>query len=320
MLGAALPPLFNVQTFLGMALAILGTALLWRLFLLFCIQVEDEQTVLVTQFGRHIETLDAPGLHIRPLVALPWVNIHRVSRQRDYRQISNIHINDATGTTVLVDLWLEFRVVDAAKAVFAVQDWPQSLQNVVSHAAIANLANREFLHILTDRTDLGEHLRRDLVDETARWGLHIENVFIRDVRLLPEVSQLMFETVAARKRQAKARIEEEGRLAVAALEARTAAQVARLVADAKAQYPLAMGDAFSVMSQRPQVFSAYNQLYELAQLRPHRTVAFLGFDALRAADAAMMSPGDAALGPSPPLAGHALPVPPAHNPDPDPGT
>ena len=196
----------------------------------------------------------------------------------------------ATGTTVIVDIWLEFRIVDAAKAVFAVQDWDRCLQNVCSHASLAILSNKDFLHILTDRTELGENLKRDLADECARWGLEIENAFIRNVRLLPEVGRLMFETVAARLERAKARVEEEGRLRVAMLDAQTAARVAKLVADAKAQYPLQLGDVFRSMRDNPALFAAYNTLYELTQLRPHRTVAFMGFEGLRAADAAMMAP------------------------------
>ena len=51
-----------------------------------------------------------------------------------------------------------------------------------------------------------------------------------------------------------------------------------------------MGQVFAELKTQPAVFAAYNTLYELAQLRPHRTVAFVGFDGLRATDAAMMVP------------------------------
>ena len=275
---------------LGVAAALAAALLLWRLFRALSVAVEDEETVLVTRFGRLARTLTQPGLHILPEAILPWVALRRVSRQRDFREIHNIQVNDATGTTVIVDIWLEFRIVDAAKAVFAVQDWDRCLQNVCSHASLAILSNKDFLHILTDRTELGENLKRDLADECARWGLEIENAFIRNVRLLPEVGRLMFETVAARLERAKARVEEEGRLRVAMLDAQTAARVAKLVADAKAQYPLQLGDVFRSMRDNPALFAAYNTLYELTQLRPHRTVAFMGFEGLRAADAAMMAP------------------------------
>ena len=128
--------------------------------------------------------------------------------------------------------------------------------------------------------------------ETARWGVKIEQVFLRDVSLLPEVSRQLFGAVAARLDRARAVIEELGRLDVARLEADTAQRVAALVAEAKSQYPLAVGRAFGSMQKNPRVLEAYTTLFGLAQLRPHRTVAFRGFHdgALRSADAAMLSP------------------------------
>jgi 2-oxo-4-hydroxy-4-carboxy--5-ureidoimidazoline (OHCU) decarboxylase len=98
--------------------------------------------------------------------------------------------------------------------------------------------------------------------------------------------------LAARLERACAVIEEQGRLAVARLEADTAAQVATLVADVKAQYPLAVGAALQRLRARPQVHAAYTALFQLSQLRPHRTVAFRGFEpnAIRSADAAMLAP------------------------------
>lgn len=281
------PPL---QFIFGMALALGGALFLWRLFRWVGVVVHDEETVLVTRFGKLAAVLSEPGLHFLPAMLLPWMALRRVSQQLDFREIDNIQINDATGTTVIVDLWLEFRIENAERAAFAVQDWECSLRNVASHATRAILSNLDFGHILKDRTDLGERLKNDLRDECERWGLRLHNAFIRNVRLLPEVARRMFETVAARKERAKARIEEEGRLAVAMLDAETAARVAQLVAEAKSQYPLSMGQVFAELKTQPAVFAAYNTLYELAQLRPHRTVAFVGFDGLRATDAAMMVP------------------------------
>ncbi|CAN5777429.1 hypothetical protein BH09MYX1_BH09MYX1_42640 [soil metagenome] len=290
----------NVAFVIGLLGSLGSVLVLWRLFRFIALSVEDEETVLVTSFGKLSQTLGEPGLHVVPSLIFPWVSTRRVSRQRDFREIDNVHVNDATGTTIIVDLWLEFRIADAEKAAFSVQDWDRSLRNVTSHAALSILSNKDFVHILTDRNELADNLKHDIKSECERWGLVVENVFIRNVRLLPEVGRLMFETVAARLERAKARVEEEGRLAVAMLDAETAASVAKLVADAKAQYPLAMGHVFTSMKTSAKVCAAYNELYELAQLRPHRTIAFVGFDGMRAADAAMMVP-DLSSAPRPEL-------------------
>lgn len=283
----------------GVAIGVALLPLLWRLALSLFVQVDHEECVMITQLGQLACTLDRPGLHFLPSRVVPGLSTteHRVSLQRDFREVKNVHINDACGTTMIVDLWLEFRIVDPQKALFEVEDWDRSLQNLITHAAISILGRREFHQILCDRSELGELLQREIAHETARWGLSVDLAFIHNVSLLPEVSRQMFEAIAARLERTKADIEEEGRLRVAQLEATTSVAVAGLVAQAKGQYPAAIGRAFTEIGQIPAVLEAYNELYALSQVRPNRTVAFQGFGdgELSATEAGMMmsQPSDA---------------------------
>jgi regulator of protease activity HflC (stomatin/prohibitin superfamily) len=280
----------TLRLVLGVALGLAFVPLAVLLLRATTLSVDDEEAVLITSFGKLVTTLKSPGLHALPTKLLPWVEHTRVSLRRDFRHFKNVHVNDARGTTVIVDLWVEFRVVDPARAIFSVADWDHALQNLVSHAATSILGGREFREILCDRTELGVLLARDIAEDTSAWGVEIEFVFIRNVSLLPEVSRHMFETIAARLERAKADIEEIGRLDVAQLEADTAMRVASLVAEAKGQYPAAVGRALAALKTRPNVFAAYTELYDLSLVRPHRTVTFRGFgaDEIRAADAAMV--------------------------------
>lgn len=301
------------QLVIGLAAGVLALPLAMFLHRAVTVQVEEQEAVLVTHFGKLVKTFREPGLHVHLAKMLPWTSHEHVSLRRDFRHFKNVHVNDARGTTVIVDLWLEFRVVDPARAMFSVANWNRSLTSLVAHAATSILGSREFRQILNDRTALGALLQNDISLETQRWGLEIENVFIRDVSLLPEVSRQMFETIAAHLECAKAHVDELGRLQVAQLEADTSMRVADLVAEAKGQYPIAIGRALADIKRNPPIFRAYNELYELSLMRPHRTVTFRGFaeNELRAADAAMMIPSTdgATNGTSaaalPPLPAHA---------------
>lgn len=274
---------------LGAAIGLLLLPVLAWLFRGLIIQVQEKEAVLVTRFGKLAATLTRPGLHFWPSRVFPWVAVLPVSLRRDFRLFKGVHVNDARGTTVIIDLWVEFRVIDAARATFSVADWDRSLQNLVAHSATSILGNREFNEILCDRNELGGRLQADIAAETERWGLVIDQVFMHKVSLLPEVSSQIFQTIAARLERAKADVEETGRLAVAELEADTEGQVAGLVAEAKAQYPLAIGRALGRLQQKPEVYEAYEELHRLSLLRPHRTVAFRGFEReIRAIDAAML--------------------------------
>ncbi len=270
---------------------VLAPVLALKLFHATGVEVREGESALVTRHGRLVTTLHEAGHHTFLERIFPWVEVHRVSRRLDFRDFRAVHVNDARGTTITVDLWLEFRIVDPERALFAVSDWDGALHTLVSHATTSILGNRDFREILCNRTELSEAVRRDIAADTARWGIEVEQLHLRNVGLLPEISQQLFDTVAARLEKARADIEEVGRLAVAKLEADTDVRVAELEATAKAQYPAHIGRALEeVRGQGAPVLAAYEALHELAELRPHRTVRFRGFEPgeVRAMDAAMV--------------------------------
>jgi regulator of protease activity HflC (stomatin/prohibitin superfamily) len=280
------------QLLIGLVLGLLVVPLLALIARALCVQVDENASVLVTRFGKLARTFDRPGLHFLPTRVLPWVTTRTVSRRRDGRNFTGVAINDARGTTVTLDLWLELRVTDPVRATFAVDDWEKALPHLVARAATAVLGNREFHEILADHDELAALLRADIHTHSAPWGIAIATVLIRDVHILPGVAREMLATINARLDRARAEIEERGRLAVATLEADTSATLAPLVAEARAQYPLAIGRALAELRQHPALLAAYHELYALSLVRPHRTVAFRGFAGpdMRAADAAMLFP------------------------------
>jgi regulator of protease activity HflC (stomatin/prohibitin superfamily) len=275
----------------GVIAGVVVPVLLWMLLKLVHVEVEDGWAALVTRWGKLDRTLREPGWHWVWSKVFPWVEVRQVSLNTAFRTMHDLRVHDARGTTVIADVWLEVRIQDPAKALFGVTDWDVALRSVVSHAVLSILGSRQFEQILCDRNEMGELLRNEISLETTRWGLEIESVYLRRVQLLPEVAQGLFMSVAARLERAKADVEEDGRQRVALLEAETGAQVARLFAEAKSQYPAAIGRAYARLEERPAVLAAFEELYALSVLRPHRTIAFQGFanGDLRAVDCAMLS-------------------------------
>ncbi len=277
---------------LGAITPIAITLFVWGLLRAVTVEVEDEEVMLVERFGKHVATLKEPGLHGLPSKLLPWVSLRRVSLRRDFLQLSDVHVADREGTTVIVDVWIDYRIVDPFKAEYAVAQLQASLHSLVMHATLSLLGRRTFYEILCDRSELGELLTKDIRPDTERWGVSIELAFIQKVSLLPEVTTRILSTISARLGRARSELQEVGRLAVATIEAETSVKVASLLAEAKGQYPLAVGRAMAELGARPKVLSAYNELYRLSLLRPHRATAFIGFEdeGMRAVDAAMLPP------------------------------
>jgi regulator of protease activity HflC (stomatin/prohibitin superfamily) len=264
--------------------------ILFWIFRRMSVAIEDETTALITSFGKVEKILGTPGLHFLPTKLLPWVRIISVTRKLDFRQYDSIHVNDCRGTTVVIDLWVEVRICAPELALFNVESWERSLQSLLTSSATSILGTQEFNLILSNRGELGAAIREDLKDETSRWGIAVDQVFISKLSLIPEVAQHLFDTVAARLERAQADIEEAGRLKAAMLEADTSAQVAAFIAEAKGQYSLAVSRAYQQLATNPELFKAYRELYELSLIKPHRTVAFQGFGEadLAAAEAAMI--------------------------------
>jgi regulator of protease activity HflC (stomatin/prohibitin superfamily) len=277
--------------FAGFVLGAVLIPVVWALLRLFFIEVKEGEAVLVVRVGKLAKTVDRPGFHWLVDRALPWVEVTRMSLKRDYRQFSNIVAHDSRGTTVIVDLWLEVCVVDPARARFAVDDWDVALEQIVVHSTTAILASRTFDEILGDRSELLGRLQTEITDETARWGISVDAVFLQRVSLLPEVAEQLFTRISAQLERQKADVEEAGHQRVAMLEAKTSKKVADLIAQAKGQYPAAVGRALGELRDTPRVFNAYQELYELSLMRPHRTIAFKGFKdgEVRSFDAAMFA-------------------------------
>ncbi len=273
----------------GAALPLVILAVVYGIYRGMTIRVEDEEALLVTRFGKLVDVLSKPGLHFRLDRFLPWVQLRHVSLARDFREFVGLHVHDSQGTTVLVDIWLEIRIEDPIKNSFAVEDWDQALRNLVSHAVTSIFGNKRFDEILRARVELGPLLEAEIADDLARWGVKLEQAYVRDVGVRPDVERQILASVSARLERAMADVEERGRLAVARIEAETSVNVAELVARAKGQYPEAVGRAYEQIGVTSAVRTAYDELYRLAQIRPQRTMAFVGFGAdLRPIDAMMI--------------------------------
>ncbi|MBM4344965.1 MAG: SPFH domain-containing protein [Deltaproteobacteria bacterium] len=278
------------------------------------VEVQEGHVILVTRFGRLAATLARPGWHWLPDRVLPWVGLHRLSLRRQFRHIEEVAINDRNGTTVIADIWVELRVVDPVKAAFAVDDWDAALRHLVAHTAGSVLSTDTFDDILHARAELGQRLAGEIGPEMQRWGVQVDAVLLQRLSLLPEVQEQLLASVAAKLLRAKADIDEAGRQRVRLLDAMTEERTAALVAQAKVQYPTAVGRAYARLGDTPEVLHAYQQLYELAQIRPHRATVFRGItDAdLRKGEAMMFVPngeGGYALaqGPQTVAGGHAMP-------------
>lgn len=267
---------FDAAFLIGLAIVPHAALLVWIVCKRFVVSNPEGHEVLRLRFGKLSGRSSDAGI-VGSRFA-PWDRWIIVSRQWDERVFEGVETNDSQGTLVKVDLRVTFRIVDADRAMFAVDDWEAALESTAVHEAAAELAGKDRGLFLRNAPELATALSTSVKDAMADYGIEIHEVRIANVELRPEVTRQMFEAVAAKLEVAKAEYEERGRTDAALLLARTEQQVAELEARAKTESLKAVGRAYQELRARPEVFAAYEDLYRLSQIDPSRVVSFEGFE------------------------------------------
>lgn len=237
------------------------------------ITVDENTECFVLSHGKLVKRFVEPGLQWLPEALLPWVQVLPISKHLNFMELNDIQINDRSGTTLKIELWVEYRLEDTYKAIFNVEDWQESLKSSIVHAATAVLSSLEFNEIIQHRTELENQLRDSLKNESERWGLNITGAMIQNIGLLPEVAKELFDLVAARIEKTKALIEEKGRLAVEEVDATVRMEVANLRAVAESQELLANQELFVRFADKPQLLKAFQDYLVLRQTDPQKVVS-----------------------------------------------
>jgi regulator of protease activity HflC (stomatin/prohibitin superfamily) len=179
---------------------IVGTLI--GIYLLFSIKVADPwEKVAVLRRGRYIG-LRGPGLfHIVPIM-------DRLSHRVDQRvRVASVKAESTlTRDTVPVNVdavvfWL---VWNAEKSILEVEDFVEAIMTSAQTALRESIGRHELAQLITERETLGRELQRILDEKTNPWGITVQSVEIRDVRIPQGLEDAMSrQAQAERERQAR---------------------------------------------------------------------------------------------------------------------
>jgi regulator of protease activity HflC (stomatin/prohibitin superfamily) len=214
--------LFVISVMIGLAVMFvlssripLFAGLLIGIYLLFSIKVADQwEKVAVLRFGRFIG-LRGPGLfHMIPTV-------DRLSRFVDQRVRTASVTAEFTLTRdtvpVNVDAIVFWLVWNAEKSILEVQDFVQAITMSAQTALRESIGRHELAQMITERESLGRELQRILDEKTNPWGITVQSVEIRDVRIPQALEDAM-------SRQAQAERERQARIILGQAETEIAAK------------------------------------------------------------------------------------------------
>jgi regulator of protease activity HflC (stomatin/prohibitin superfamily) len=184
-------------------------------YLLFSIKVADQwEKVAVLRLGRFVG-LRGPGwFHIFPVV-------DSLSRFVDQRVRTANVTAESTLTRdtvpVNVDAIVFWMVWNAEKSILEVQDFVQAITMSAQTGLRESIGRHELAQMITERESLGRELQRILDEKTNPWGITVQSVEIRDVRIPQALEDAM-------SRQAQAERERQARIILGQAETEIAAK------------------------------------------------------------------------------------------------
>jgi regulator of protease activity HflC (stomatin/prohibitin superfamily) len=220
-------------------------AILIGLFFLFSIKVVRQwEKVAVLRFGR-FQRLQGPGI----FMLIPVVDT--LSSFVDQR----VRIGTVTAESTLtrdtvpvnVDAIVFWLVWNAEKSILEVANFEDAIAMSAQTALRESIGRHDLAKLITDRDALGQELQKILDSKTNPWGITVQSVEIRDVRIPQPLENAM-------SQQAQAERERQARI---------------ILGDAELQVATKFAEASEVYANKPGALHlrAMNMLYEAIKER-----------------------------------------------------
>ncbi|WP_433513129.1 SPFH domain-containing protein [Nonomuraea sp. CA-143628] len=170
--------------------------------------VNPNEAKVVQFFGRYIGTVEDAGLQwVLPFTSKTTITL----RVRNF-ETAKLKVNDADGNPVEIAAVVVYKVDDAAKAKFSVDDYEDYVE-IQSEAAVRHLATTHPYDShdpgrtsLRDGTEVAAELTAELRERTELAGIEVLEARITHLAYAPEIAQAMLvrqqaaQVVAARTR------------------------------------------------------------------------------------------------------------------------
>ena len=201
--------LFVISVVIGLAVsqavhnpapAIFGA--LVGLYFLFAIKVVRQwEKVAVLRLGRYVG-LRGPGLcHIIPVVETLSPYVDQRVRVASVSAESTLTRDTVPVNVDAIVFWM---VWNAEKSILEVENFIEAITLSAQTALRESIGRHELAQMITERETLGRELQRILDEKTNPWGITVQSVEIRDVKIPQGLEDAMSrQAQAERERQAR---------------------------------------------------------------------------------------------------------------------
>jgi len=172
------------------------------LYFLFAIKVVRQwEKVAVLRLGRYVG-LRGPGLcHIIPIVETLSPYVDQRVRVASVSAESTLTRDTVPVNVDAIVFWM---VWNAEKCILEVEDFVQAITLSAQTGLRESIGRHELAQMITERETLGRQLQQILDEKTNPWGITVQSVEIRDVKIPQALEDAMSrQAQAERERQAR---------------------------------------------------------------------------------------------------------------------
>jgi len=171
-------------------------------YLLFAIKVVRQwEKVALLRLGKYVG-LRGPGLfHIVPIIETLSPFVDQRVRVANVTAESTLTRDTVPVNVDAIVFWL---VWNAEKAILEVENFLEAINMSAQTALRESIGRHELAQMITERETLGHELQRILDEKTNPWGITVQSVEVRDVRIPQGLEDAMSrQAQAERERQAR---------------------------------------------------------------------------------------------------------------------
>jgi regulator of protease activity HflC (stomatin/prohibitin superfamily) len=196
-------------------------SLLLGFYLMFAIKIADQwEKAVVLRFGRY-RGLEGPGLFW--IVPIADRVAHFVDQRVRTTDVSAESALTRDTVPVNVDAIVFWLVWDAEKSILEVMSFEKAIFLSAQTALREAIGRHDLAEMITEREKLGHQLQQILDEKTNPWGITVQSVEIRDVRIPADLEDAM-------SRQAQAERERQARIILGTAETEIAGKFATAAA------------------------------------------------------------------------------------------
>ncbi len=241
--------------------------------------VPEYQRLVVLRLGRVIGVA-GPGL----VILVPFIDKGIVVDLREqYIEVTKQTCITKDNAPVDIDFLIYFRVMDPKKSVIEVADFRGAAVGIATTTLRAVVGDIDLDHVLAKREYINEVLREKLDEVTARWGVKVTAVEIREILPPREVQEAMIKQMAAERNRRAMVTEADGKREAAVRVAQGEKEALILKAEGEKQAAIlkAEGERQAAILRAEGEATALRQIDEAARTLDSRTLLLQYFTMLR---------------------------------------